>query len=442
SRLATPPQYQTFRFNFSAIIEKIPFVGKKLSWLNYKFKRAIKSFIFPNNLFSDLGFEYVGPLNGHHLADLLKVMRRVRRIHRPVVIHVVTQKGRGYTPAEKDPVTFHGVGPFDTSTGECMLCKSTKTFTQVFSNKIIELASKNSKICAITAAMTTGTGLLPFEKLYPDRFFDVGIAEQHAVTFAGGLARAGMKPVVAIYSTFIQRAVDQLIHDIALQSVPAVFFLDRSGPVPSDGETHQGIFDIVLLRPIPGVSLLAPASALELENMLEWSLIQTFPVIIRFPKACSPAERVEFSQAIHQGRGVLCKNNAENSINFKAKKMLFVCTGGIFPEVEKATKILVQNTDIVADIYNLRFLKPLDKDSFLAVVKKYNTIFFVEDGIRIGGIGTYLESLVNRKLDNKKTVVSGFPDLFLPQGNRKQILEDAHLSPQYLAKKAMRLFEK
>ncbi|OJF76075.1 MAG: 1-deoxy-D-xylulose-5-phosphate synthase [Treponema sp. CETP13] len=442
SRLTTTPQYQTLRFNVSAVIEHIPLIGKGLSWFNYKLKRAIKSLIFPNNLFSDVGFEYVGPLNGHHLEDLLKVLRRVKRIHRPVVIHVVTKKGKGYSPAEKDPVKFHGISPFNIETGELKHVHSCKTFTQVFSNEFLNLAAKDEKICAITAAMATGTGLLPFAKQYPDRFFDVGIAEQHAVTFAGGLARSGMKPLVAIYSTFIQRAVDQLIHDIALQSVPSVFVLDRSGAVPFDGETHQGIFDISLLRPVPGISLLAPSSASELQLMLRWAFKQTFPVVIRYPKGACPQERDEFSLPIEQGRGVLCKRPVLDDSNKKndTKKMLFVCTGGIFPEVQEATDILAIENNINADVYNLRFLKPLDKHYFLDIAKQYNRIFFVEDGIRIGGIGTYLESLVDRTFDDKKTAVSGFPDRFLAQGNRKEILEDAHLSATYLAKKAMKLF--
>jgi len=442
SRLTTTPQYQTLRFNIEAVVEKIPFVGKNISWFNYKVKRAIKSLVFPNNFFSDLGFEYVGPLNGHHIEELLMVLRRVKRIHRPVVIHVVTKKGRGYPPAEKDPVTFHGIGSFDIATGKPKISNNNKKFTQVFSEKILELALKDNKICAITAAMTTGTGLLPFSKKFPDRFFDVGIAEQHAVTFAGGLARAGMKPIVAIYSTFMQRAVDQLIHDIALQSVPAVFVLDRSGPVPSDGPTHQGIFDISLFRPIPGVSLVAPASAAELEAMLEWGIKQNFPVIIRYPKASCPSERIEFSYPIENGRGVLCKKNIANTLSSKKNmgEMLFVCTGGIFPEVQIATEMLAQEHNIKADIYNLRFLKPLDKKYFLEIADKYDKIFFVEDGIRIGGIGTYLESLMNRSLNKKTTAVSGFPDAFLPQGNRAEVLEDAHLSPKLLAKKALLLF--
>lgn len=429
--LTTTPQYQSFRYNVDRFVDKIPFLGKPLTRFIFKFKRGIKSIVFPNNLFSDLGLEYVGPLNGHHIGDLITVFERVKKLDRPVVVHVVTQKGRGYGPSEKDPVTFHGVGPFNTLTGKVPVSNK-KTFTQVFSDKIVELGERDSRVVAITAAMTTGTGLDSFAEKFPHRFFDVGIAEQHAVTFAAGLARSGIKPVVAIYSTFIQRAVDQLIHDIALQKLPAIFVLDRSGPVPEDGETHQGIFDISLLRPVPNVSLLSPATKTQLEKSLEWAISENVPVIIRYPKGTCPKEVPEFNAPIEKGRGLLVPNKVGKS------DILYVCTGGIFSEVLEASRLLSEQK-VYTDIYNLLFLKPLDKEYFINLASQYHKIVFVEDGIRIGGIGTYLESLLARSLDHKITAVCGFPDRFLPQGTRSQILEDAHLSPDYLAKKVLSL---
>ena len=279
SRLTSTARYQSFRNTIDKTVQKIPFLNKPLSRFIFRFKRAIKASLFSNNLFVDLGFEYFGPFDGHNIESLSSIFNDVKKLDRPCVVHVLTKKGYKYDLAEKNPTKFHGLGPFSLETGE-LLSTSGKTFTEVFSNKILELGKKHSNIACITAAMIDGTGLSKFAKAFPNRFFDVGIAEEHAVTFAGGLARAGIKPVVAIYSTFIQRAVDQLIHDIALQNVPAVFVLDRAGPVPDDGETHQGIFDISLLRPIPNISLLAPSSEKELELCLEWAVEQSFPAAL------------------------------------------------------------------------------------------------------------------------------------------------------------------
>ena len=428
SRLTSTARYQSFRNTIDKTVQKIPFLNKPLSRFIFRFKRAIKASFFSNNLFVDFGFEYFGPFDGHNIESLTSIFNDVKKLDRPCVVHVLTKKGYKYDLAEKNPTKFHGLGPFSLETGE-LLSTSGKTFTEVFSNKILELGKKHSNLACITAAMIDGTGLSKFAEAFPNRFFDVGIAEEHAVTFAGGLARAGIKPVVAIYSTFMQRAVDQLIHDIALQNVPAVFVLDRAGPVPDDGETHQGIFDISLLRPIPNISLLAPSSEKELELCLEWAVEQSFPVVIRYPKGQIPKENQEVASPIECGKGVLIKNKKNEKT-----ECLYVCTGGILPEVEKATEILSQK-NINPDIYNLRFLKPLDKEYFLSIVENYSKIVFVEDGIRIGGIGTYLESLLQRRTTGKKTHVCGFPDRFIGQGKRPEILEDAHLNPDRLAKK-------
>jgi len=442
SRLTMTSQYQSFRYNIDRAVNAIPRVNKWMTRFIFRLKKAVKALVFTNNLFVDLGFEYVGPLNGHNLAELENVFSKVKHLNRPVVIHVVTQKGRGYRPAEDDPVSFHGTGPFCVLDG-----KGDKTealsFTEVFSRSILELASNNPRIVAITAAMAKGTGLSDFAQRYPSRFFDVGIAEQHAVTFAGGLSAAGLKPVVAIYSTFMQRAIDQLIHDISLQNIPAVFVLDRSGAVPDDGETHQGIFDISLMRPVPNLSLLAPASAVELVSILSWATEQDLPVVIRYPKACCPSELDELSLPIEIGKGVLIKHTSLLSdIRPAAKdskaKTLIVCTGGILPEALTASRCLSQQNNY-CDVYNLRFLKPLNKEYFTNLVKPYDYIVFVEDGVRIGGIGTFLESLLQRTYEVKKTAVCGFPDRYIAQGKKQDILEEAHLSSTHIIRKVLEI---
>lgn len=434
SRLTVTSTYQTLRYKIDRFIDKIPIINKHLAKFVFRLKRGLKGILLTNNLFVDLGFEYIGPLNGHNIEDLEKDLQRVKKLDRPVVVHVMTRKGKGYSPAENDPVSFHGIGPFCTSDGTVEKF-DTVSFTEVFARTMCDLGEKYPNVVAITAAMAKGTGLATFAHRFPQRFYDVGIAEQHAVTFAGGLACSGIKPVVAIYSTFMQRGIDQLIQDIALQQVGAIFALDRAGAVPDDGETHQGIFDISLLRPVPNLTLLAPASGVELESSLEWAVQQNLSVIIRYPKASCPEEEKEFALPFEIGRGVLLRDE-----NFDSKT-LFVCTGGIFPEVKEAQKILLKD-NIHADIYNLRFLKPLDKKYFLEVVKAYDNIIFVEDGIRIGGIGTYLESLLQRTYIDKNTAVCGFHDKFISQGKRADILEEAHLSPEYLAKKALFLINK
>lgn len=427
SRLTMTSQYQSFRHRFDRMIKRIPFVNKALTDIVFRLKRGLKGIIFRNNLFVDFGFEYVGPLNGHSMVELETVLKRVAKINRPVVVHVVTQKGRGYSPAENDPTTFHGVGPFCISDGKVEKF-DTLSFTEAFSNAMVSIGEKRSDVVAVTAAMMKGSGLTTFAHRFPERFFDVGIAEQHAVTFAGGLARSGIRPVVAIYSTFVQRAIDQVIHDVALQKAPIILALDRAGAVPDDGETHQGIFDISLFRPIPNMVLIAPASAVELNLSLEWALSQNLPVVIRYPKSSCPTEKEAFSQPMMEGCGVMV-SSADDA------RLLFVCTGGIFPEVLEASRLLLLK-GLPNDIYNLRFLKPLNKEYFLNIVAEYDAVVFVEDGVRIGGIGTYLESLIHIQFPQIRSKICGFNDNFIPQGKRSQILEKSGLAPFQLALEA------
>lgn len=433
SRLTMTSQYQSFRHRFDRMVKQIPFVNKALTDIVFRLKRGLKGIIFRNNLFVDFGFEYVGPLNGHSIVELETVLKRVAKINRPVVVHVVTQKGRGYSPAENDPTTFHGVGPFCISDGTVEKF-DTLSFTEAFSNAMVSLGEKRNDVAAVTAAMMKGSGLTTFAHRFPDRFFDVGIAEQHAVTFAGGLARAGIRPVIAIYSTFVQRSIDQVIHDIALQKAPIILALDRAGAVPDDGETHQGMFDISLFRPIPNMILIAPASAVELNLSLEWALSQNLPTVIRYPKSSCPTEQEAFALPMEAGRGVMV-SEAEGA------HLLFVCTGGIFPEVLEASRLLMLK-GVQNDIYNLRFLKPLDKDYFLNIAARYDAVVFVEDGVRIGGIGTFLESLIHVQFPKIRSKVCGFPDNFIPQGKRSQILENSGLAPFQLALEAELLISK
>ena len=437
SRLTVHEGYQRFKYLFDKAVGSIPLVGNKLNSIIWRLKRGMKGIFYKNNIFVDFGFEYVGPINGHNMRELEKVLKNVKKLNSPVVMLVETIKGKGYPLAEINPAAFHGIGPFNIADGKVEK-NDAITFTQAFGKALVKAAEKNSKIAAITAAMESGTGLSLFHNRFPERFFDAGIAEGHAVTFAAGLASAGIKPVTAIYSTFLQRAIDQIIHDTSIQNLPVIFAIDRAGPVPADGETHQGLFDIALLRPVPNMTILCPASEKELELMLSWALMQDNPIAIRYPKADCPKEIPEFSQSIEKGRGVLIKNSDKSRI-------LITCTGGMYNEVKEASAILAHK-GLFTDIYNVRFAKPIDKSYFLNIAKGYSYILFVEDGMKIGSLSSYLESLILRYessktgLQNKKTAVLAFEDMFFPHGTRSEIFKGAGVSAEHIVQAAELLF--
>ncbi len=438
SRLTMTGRYQSFRYKVDKAIDKIPYLGRGLEKIIFRLKRALKGLLLTNNLFVDLGFEYVGPLDGHNEAALEKVLRRVKKLHRPVVVHVVTKKGKGYSPAEDKPELFHGIGPFQTSDGTVEKF-DTVSFTEAFSNIISEEAEKNQDIVAITAAMAKGTGLTNFSHKFPERFFDVGIAEEHAVTFAGGLAKGGKIPVCCIYSTFIQRSVDQMIHDIALQKSHAIFMLDRAGAVPDDGVTHQGVFDIALFRSIPDLELMSVTSAKDMELCFKWAVYNGTSVIIRYPKLTCPTEIPQFETPVELGRGILVPCTefvvdgvTEDQLENHPKKILVVATGGIYSEVQKAVRNALMENEY-ADIYLLRFIKPFDETYFLEIAKKYYGVVFVEDGVITGGIGEYLNGILAEH-NIRNTKVLGFEDRFYNHGTRNDVLEMAGLDVNHIKK--------
>ncbi len=438
SRLSMSAGYQTLRYRIDKALDKIPYLGSALEKIIFRIKRSIKGLLLTNNLFVDLGFEYVGPLDGHNEVALERELRRVSRLHRPVVVHVVTKKGRGYSPAENNPELFHGIGPFQISDGTVEKF-DTESFTESFSNIMLEAGEKNKDIVAITAAMAKGTGLSSFSHKFPERFFDVGIAEEHAVTFAGGLAKGGKVPVVCIYSTFMQRAVDQMIHDIALQKSHAVFMLDRAGAVPSDGVTHQGIYDIALFRPIPELELLTVCSAVDLRLCFEWAVEKGTSVVIRYPKLTCPTEIPQFSTPVELGRGIfipctefVIENISEKELESKKTKILIVATGGIYSEVQKAVRSVLLDGGY-ADVYLLRFIKPFDETYFIELASRYSGVVFVEDGVIAGGIGEHLCGLLAKR-GMKNSKVLGFEDKFYNHGSREEVLEMAGLSPNHIKK--------
>jgi 1-deoxy-D-xylulose-5-phosphate synthase len=435
SRLSMKTKYQTFRRHFDAMVKKIPFIGESFFDLVVRLKRAVKAVFYIDNFFVDLGFEYVGPIGGHNIRALTSVLEDVKRINRPIVIHVITQKGKGYGYAEDEPDSYHGVGSFSVNAGLDSGEQGKKTFTEAFSNIILEAAKKNGSVAAITAAMQTGTGLTQFKQAFPGRFFDTGIAEEHAATFAAGLAARGLRPVVAVYSTFIQRSVDQIIHDAALQNLPVIFALDRSGFVGADGETHQGLFDISLFRGAPNMTLLAPASENELRLMMDWALAKNDgPVIIRYPKAYCPAERPEFSQPFQTGRGVLIRGKKKGQV------CLFF-TGSLYNETLEAAQILKQK-GIEADLYNLRFLKPVDEDYTEGLINEYKLVAIIEEGIKDGSFGEYLTSLASLRNCKTKTLILAAQDNFFEGnkalGTREELLAVNGLDGKGIAQRILR----
>jgi len=370
-----------------------------------KFEGNIVSTLAPNVIFEDMGFKYAGPIDGHNIAQLTRTFRRARdNMEGPVLLHVITRKGKGYVPAEANATKFHGLGPFQVETGEC-LTKSEVTYSKVFGHKLVELARENDRIVAITAAMTDGTGLSEFAKEFPDRFFDVGIAEQHAVTFAAGFATRKMKPVVAIYSTFMQRAYDQLIHDVALQKLPVVFCLDRAGLVGEDGATHHGSFDISYLGLIPDLVVMAPSSSDELEKMLSFACnYESGPVAIRYARGLAPLCNSREAKII-LGKSVVIS---------EGEKIAVIGVGNYFFEAEKLVKLIKEEYHIEPVLIDSRFIKPLDLEMLENLKSKVQIVITLEDNALKGGFGM---SISNYYCNTAIKVYSyGIPDEFITHG--------------------------
>ncbi|MDR2793172.1 MAG: 1-deoxy-D-xylulose-5-phosphate synthase [Treponema sp.] len=415
SRLSMKAKYQRFRRGFDALLKKTPAVGETLYNIIRRLKRAVKAVFYTDNFFVDLGFEYVGPINGHNIPQLESLLSDVRKLDHPVVVHVITQKGKGYEFAEANPSAYHGVGAFSKDEG-ITEASTGRSFTAAFGDAVVEAAARNDAIAAITAAMEHGTGLARFKERFPGRLFDVGIAEAHAVTFAAGLAYQGLRPVVAVYSTFAQRACDQIIHDVSLQQLPVVFCLDRAGLVGGDGETHQGLFDIALFRMAPNMTLLAPACRSELKAMLEFALSNRHAVVIRYPKGDCPEECGAFAAPLESGRGVFIRRNAVSRA-----PVCIAFTGSLYLQALDAADRLA-SCGIDADIYNLRFLKPVDEDYLALLMNTYTTVVFAEEGVRSGGFCEYAASLAVERRCQAHIVTLAAGEQFDLLGSRDELL--------------------
>ena len=422
SRITATRYYQKIRDRIDKGLLGIPFLGLRIFQFVMRMKRGVKAVFFKETIFSELGFEYVGPIDGHSISMLTKVLENVKKLKKPVIVHVVTKKGKGYSKAEENPADYHGVSPVSSPDESKSIPRS--TFTSVFGEILVSIASDDKSIVAITAAMGKGTGLQEFQKKYPERFFDVGIAEQHALTFGAGLAASGFKPVIAIYSTFMQRAVDQLIHDIAIPELPVIIAMDRSGLVSSDGETHQGAFDIPLFSSVPGLEILAPGSREEFELMMIYAYERNKPVLLRYPKAECPIGINGTNLPVESGRGVFIKN--------MANQILLITLGGLVLEALSGWEILKeQGLDV--DLYNLRFIKPIDDNYLMEILSGYTHVFLVEDGSRKGGIGEYVASLIVEYNIDILFQHTGIPEEFLSQALRSELLVDCGLDGSGIA---------
>jgi 1-deoxy-D-xylulose-5-phosphate synthase len=432
SRTFSAKYLQNMRNRVGAFLKSLPKIGDDIYNIAKRSEESFKTFVTPGMLFEAFNFDYFGPIDGHNLDHLIDILQNIKQLKEPVLLHVTTKKGKGYKPAEKNPVYFHGVGSFTINTG-----KSNKkpngipSYTQVFGSQMVKLAEHNDKIVAVTAAMPEGTGLIEFSKTYPDRFFDVGIAEQHAVTFSAGLATKGLKPVVAIYSTFFQRAFDQILHDVCIEKLPVVFAIDRGGIVGEDGPTHHGLFDFSYLRCIPNMTIMAPKDENELARMLVTAINHDGPVAVRYPRGIGTGVQIdENPQPVEIGKAQLIEEGQD---------LLIIAIGKSVCEAVNAANAL-KDKGINATIINARFVKPLDNKLLLEYASKIKKIITVEEHVLDGGFGSaVLEMLIDNGVSNFYLKRIGIKNEFVEHGPQDILKQDYEIDYQAIIKAAIKI---
>ena len=407
AELRTADIYTGLKKGVTNALEKVPLVGDSMIEHIRRTKSSIKQLVVPGMFFEDMGITYLGPVPGHNIGLLCKAFKEARKINGPVLLHVMTKKGKGYEPAELKPDKFHGVGPFEVETGELETPKDKDTYTDVFGKVLCDEAGRNPDIVAITAAMADGTGLTRFRQMYPDRFFDVGIAEEHGVTFAAGLAAGGMKPVFAVYSSFLQRAYDQLIHDVALQNLPVVLAVDRAGLVGSDGETHQGMFDLYYLRSIPNMVVMTPKHKWELADMLRFALSYDGPVAIRYPRGSAFDAYRQFRAPVVYGKSEML---------YEEKDIAILSVGHMFESALQARERL-KESGYSCTLANARFVKPIDEAMIASLCRNHRLIVTVEENVQTGGYGEHVLEYACRKDLGVKVLTLALPDDYVEHGN-------------------------
>ncbi len=433
SRKLTGSYFRELKKEMQKLLKSIPAIGNNILHFARRAENSLKGFLTPGILFEALGFEYIGPIQGHDLNQLVEVFLNSRKIEGPVLIHVITKKGNGYPPAETNPAAFHGIGPFDVKTGKVLPVKGgAKSYTAVFGETMLKLAETDPKIVAITAAMPDGTGLAPFARAFPDRFFDVGIAEQHALTFAAGLAVSGFRPVAAIYSTFAQRAYDQVFHDICLQKLPVTLALDRAGLVGDDGPTHHGVFDLSFLRHLPDMTIMAPKDENELQHMVKTALYSNRPIALRYPRGRGYGVTMDPSLlTLEIGKGELLEEGEDLTI---------VAIGAtVYPALEGAK--LLRSKGIRATVINARFVKPLDRDMIICAALRTGNLLTVEENVLQGGFGSALLELLEMEgLTGIRVKRLGIPDHYIEHGSQGQLRKDLGLDGAGIAAAAEAFF--
>ncbi len=408
ARILSGHTYTTVREGSKTVLGTLP----QIKNLARRVEGHVKGMVMPSTLFEELGFYYIGPIDGHDINTLIKTLKNMKKIEGPRFLHIITQKGKGFEPAEGDPCVYHGVIPFNPDTGKMEAKKKSRSYTNVFSDWLCDMAAMDSRLVGITPAMREGSGLVAFSKQYPDRYFDVGIAEQHSLTFAAGLACEGLKPVVAIYSTFLQRAYDQLIHDISIQDLDVLLAIDRAGLVGADGATHAGVYDYSYLRCVPGMVIMAPADEAECRNMLYTGYQHVGPTAVRYPRGGGPgiAEQEEMS-ALPIGQASIVRKTRS-----KARKVAILAFGTmVYPSIEVAE-------ELDATVVNMRFVKPLDETTILSMADTHTLIVTVEENVVLGGAGSGVNECIHRHHRSVDILNLGIPDEHLDHGTQQQQL--------------------
>lgn len=428
TNLRSRKKYRSTNSKWRKILSKVPIFGDKIVKVVGSSKNAIKQVFIPGMYFEEIGIKYLGPVDGHNIKELENIFEKAKSFDEPVIIHVLTKKGKGYKPVEDIPSKFHGVGPFDLTTGDTG--KSSYNYSKVFGDKLVNLAKSNKKICAVTAAMRDGVGLTKFALKYPKRYFDVGIAEEHALTFSAGLARSGLIPFVSIYSSFYQRAYDQIIHDICLQNLHVVMCVDRAGIVGNDGETHQGLYDMAFFRLIPNITIMAPKNFHELELMMDFAVSYNGPIVIRYPRGGESRANMKVKNIYYGKSEFISEGN----------NLTIIAIGNMVSRAVEVAELL-KNDNISCDIINVRFLKPLDSKKILSSIIKTKNLITIEDGTCIDGLSTAIqELLVKNKIIDINYRFFAYPDKFIKHGSVSQIEKKYGLDADSIYKDVKRFF--
>lgn len=424
--LRTTDAYKDLKTGVTNSLSKIPVYGERMVSQIRRTKSGIKQLFIPGMIFEDMGITYLGPVDGHDIPAMLRIFKEAVKVDGAVVVHVMTRKGKGYLPAERHPARFHGAQPFEIETGLPANPRTVANYTDIFSTVMRKLGDRDEKVVAITAAMGDGTGLKRFHNMFPERFFDVGIAEEHAVTFAAGLAAAGLKPIVAIYSSFLQRAYDQILHDVCIQDLPVVFAIDRAGLVGSDGETHQGIYDLSYLCSIPNLVVMAPKNASEMKQMLDFSVKYDGPSAVRYPRGTAFEGLAEFSEQIKLGKSEIIKQQ---------EGILLFAIGSMVKTAMDVAAILEDQGKKVS-VVNARFAKPFDKEILKQLIQTHDTIVTMEENVRCGGFGERVMAYIS-EIETKQTkkVIISLPDAFVEHGDVRTLKIQCGIDAESIAKK-------